>query len=150
MKAPGRTALGVLADANSDIGSRWREVSREFAKVSVQLSTNPASGGTIVNGDLKVGVWLMPDNVNKGELEDFLIALIPHSDVVWPLAQDYINRIPAKMQPTNSSKAEVHAWLAGKPQLLLMGQAISSSQSYFNTSFPLARSLVSWLDQLFV
>lgn len=150
MKAPGRTALGVLADANSNIGSRWREVSRELAKVDVQLSANPVSGGTILSDEIRVGVWLMPDNVNNGELEDFLMALIPSSDVLWPFAQRYIGSIPANVQPMNLSKAEVHAWLAGKPQLLLMGQAISSSRGYFDTNVPLARSLVAWLDQIFV
>ena len=55
--------------------------------------------------------WLMPDNVNDGELENFLIALIPSNDVLWPLAQRYIESIPANEQPKNPRKAEVHAWL---------------------------------------
>ena len=44
MKAPGRTALGVLADANSHIGSRWRDVVSGVCKGKCPTIGKPCFG----------------------------------------------------------------------------------------------------------
>ena len=36
----------------------------------------------------------MPDNGTAGAIEDFVKRMIPASDVVWPLAQEFIAAIP--------------------------------------------------------
>ena len=149
MKAPGRIAVGVMADADASVASRWREISTKFEKAGVTLPRQPGQGGVVVSSRPKVGVWLMPDNLSNGELEDFLRVQIPQNDVVWPLTNAYIGSIPAHLQPRKCSKALVRAWLAGKPEYLLMGAAIGKGEDYFDTSHPLAKSIVGWLDRLF-
>lgn len=149
IKVSGRTVVGVLADANADIHGRWQQVARAFREANVLLPREPVLTGAIVKGSPRVGVWLMPDNARQGELEDFLIDLIPADDEVWQCAQDYIESIPANIRPRKRSKAEVHAWLSGKPKLLPPGIAIDKSDGYFDTDVPLAQSLKRWLNRLF-
>ena len=150
VKAPGRTVVGVLADANANIADRWQEVSEAFQEANILLPSGPMSGGVIAKSSpIRVGVWLMPDNVNRGELEDFLKALIPTDDRVWSLAQTYIDSIPSDIRPLKRSKAEVHAWLAGKPILHPPGVAMDRSEGYFDTDGPLAMNLKQWLNQLY-
>lgn len=128
---------------------RWQEVSQAFQDANILLPSAPVSDGAIVQGSPRVGVWLMPDNARQGELEDFLIDLIPADDEVWHHAQEYIGNIPEDIRPRKRSKAVVHAWLAGKPTLLPPGIAIDKSEDYFDTDVPLAQSLKRWLNGLF-
>ena len=50
--------------------------------------------GTIIQANPRIGIWLMPDNMSVGELEDFVVQMIPEGDQVWPLSQRYIEEIP--------------------------------------------------------
>ena len=48
------------------------------------LPDKPEPSGTIIEGRLRIGIWLMPDNSSIGELEDFVGSMIPCGDPVWP------------------------------------------------------------------
>ena len=90
----------------------------------------------------------MPDNSSSGQLEHFVQQMIPNGDRVWPLAQNYIESIPASDQPRHVTKAQIHAWLAArqrKPQQL--GIAISAGA--FNVKAPIAKDFVDWMLRLF-
>jgi hypothetical protein len=83
--------LGIVVDANMDMEKRWQQVANEFAKTNITLPELCNQDGTIITGmytDWKVGVWLMPDNQNKGEIEDFLSKLIPLDDKRWMYADE--------------------------------------------------------------
>ena len=57
----------------------------------------------------------MPDNESQGELEEFIAELIGDWDIVWPLAVDYVDRIPSFFRDVparKDRKAKVLAWLA--------------------------------------
>ena len=59
-----------------------------------ELPDQPEPSGTIIEGRLRIGIWLMPDNRSTGELEDFVGSMIPSGDPVWPLSEAYIDGIP--------------------------------------------------------
>ena len=92
--AEDRTAVGILLDANGDPQSKWQAVSDRLRDVGVTAPKAPAPDGTIIDGTLRVGVWLMPDNQSSGELEDFIERMIPSSDPVWPLSEGLYQRYP--------------------------------------------------------
>ena len=152
--APGRRALGILVDANDDLNARWQAVSRELALSGITLPQTPDPAGTIIpaQGRLpRIGVWLWPDNRNPGELEDFIISLIPENDPIWPLSEDYINTILArhlnKFTPGKKSRAQVHAWLAVREAPRRMGQAIQYGD--LNPNAPHFAAFATWLTRLF-
>ena len=151
---PGRRAAGILVDANDDLPTRWQAVSDRLAPLGITLPQNPDPAGTIIpaQGRLpRIGVWLWPDNRNPGELEDFIISLIPQNDPIWPLSENYIDTILARhlneFTPGKKSRAQVHAWLAVREDPRRMGQAIQYGD--LNPNAPPFAAFATWLTRLF-
>ncbi|HST60304.1 MAG TPA: DUF3226 domain-containing protein, partial [Longimicrobium sp.] len=131
LRGSGIERVGVVADADSAVASRWASIGdllRNLGYEDVPLA--PAADGTILvqAGKPVVGVWLMPDNTTAGMLEDFIASLVPAGDALLVRAAETIDSIPAeerRFSPVHRSKALIHTWLAwqehpGSP----MGQAI--------------------------
>ena len=154
IKAPGRKTVGILVDANDDPKARWQAIADRLKKADISPPASPCPNGTIVRGNLdlgrpRVGIWLMPDNVSPGELEDFIAGMIPRHDAVWPLSRKYIADIPAPLfSERKTRKAEVHAWLATRQKPRRgMGQAIRARD--LDVASDVCRRFVTWLRQLF-
>ena len=152
IKAPGRTALGILVDANDDLTARRQAIADCLGRAAaINLPPPPAAqAGSVVDGTPRVGVWLMPDNQSAGELEDFIQKLIPAGDPVWPRAETYIDDIPTddrKFATEKMLRAQIHAWLATRAEPRKMGAAIGRGD--LNATHPLATQFVDWLRRLF-
>ncbi len=113
------------------------------------------AGGIVIEGNPefrvpRVGVWMMPDNGSPGELEDFVIGMVPEADTVFPLASAYINDIPEgerKFAADKTRKAELHAWLAARKEPGRMGAAIGAGD--LSVDGELARQFLDWLRRVF-
>ena len=153
VRSSGRLALGILMDANDDISARWQAVGARLRKADVTVPEAPSPEGTIITGqpDLpRVGIWLMPDNKQNGELENFVARLVPKGDPVWPLAVRFVDGIPHEHREFPSQKevrAKLHAWLATQRRPGPMGTAIGAGS--LNATAPVAIQLVDWLKRLF-
>ena len=152
LNAPDRRVLGILADADTNLTGRWASIANRLAEEGVQIPNHPGTDGVIVDtlGKPRVGIWLMPDNLMHGELENFVADMIPDHDPVWPLAQQFIGSIPAshrKFAPVKTRRAEVHAWLATLSDPRLMGQAIGARD--LTVANPLSQTFLRWLSRLF-
>lgn len=156
VQAPGLQAMGILVDANDDVDARWEAVKGRLASAKVDLPDSPVPSGTIIDGGPhdgipRVGVWLMPDNAASGELEDFVIRMIPDCDAVWPLAKRYIDGIPyteRKFSEKKQPRAQLYAWLAAREDPRLMGEAIRTHD--LNVDGPLCQAFAAWLKALFI
>ena len=156
-RTPGRTVMGVVLDANDDLDARWQAVTDRLNRLRREdhfdlpdLPPKPEPGGTILDGRLRIGVWLMPDNLSTGELEDFVGNMIPSGDPVWPRAEDFIDGIPPddrKFAPGKIQRAKVHAWLAARESPRLMGLAIKAED--LDTNVPNSTAFANWLRTLF-
>lgn len=150
LKAPGRQAVGIIVDANSDVTGRWNAVTSHLSKAGVQSPRTPADAGTIIPGTPRVGVWLMPDNKSQGELEDFVVQMIPQEDPVWPLSKRYIDGIPEghrKFTEKKSLRAQLYGWLAAREEPRLMGVSIRARD--LDVNGVLSRTFAAWLTRLF-
>lgn len=152
-QASGREALGILVDGNNDLSARWQSISDRLASLDIQTPATPPSGGLIIDATIgmpRIGVWMMPDNQSRGELEDFVAQMVPDDDPVWPLSQDYIGRIPDEHREFNESKtstAEVYAWLATREDPRQMGAAIGARD--LDIDGELCTRFTDWLNRLF-
>ena len=149
VRVPGRRAVGIIVDADEDPGARWQAVANRLREVNIQPPNSPDPDGTIIAGNPRVGIWLMPDNASAGELEDFISDMIPANDPVWPLSADYIDGIPAahkKFSENKETRAKVHAWLAARENPRPMGQAIRARDLEIGGA--LCQRFVRWLDNL--
>ena len=149
-KAAGRQSVGLLVDANSSLDDRWRSLAGRLRKVGIEPPETLDEEGCVIPGRPRLGLWLMPDNRNSGELEDFVQTLIPAHDPVWPLATKYISEIPPKHRQFSENKvsrAQIHAWLAARKEPRQMGSAIGTGE--LSDDSELAVRLVAWLRNLF-
>ena len=150
MKVSARRAVGILADGNDDPEARWQSISDTLRRGDVRLPEAFDPDGAVMEGEPRVGVWLMPDNRASGELEDFVIGLLPADDPVWPRADRYVEGIPAaerRFRPQKTSRAKIHAWLATRAEPRLMGAAVGAGD--LDANAPPALALVGWLRRLF-
>ena len=151
VRVEGRTAVGILVDANDSLTSRWQAISDRLKAAGVEAPSRPDADGTIIEKDGKprVGVWVMPNNQRPGELEDFIADMIPPSDLVWPLSKAYIDAIPLsdrKFAEGKILRAKVHAWLATRERPRPMGQSIGVGD--LNVDADTCKRFVAWLRQL--
>ena len=146
-------SIGLLLDADHDIYKCWDEVSKEFSRVSIQLPSAPSPTGTIIPeqvGQPRIGIWLMPDNTASGEIEDFVMRMMPANDIVWPIADGYINSIPGPargFEQVKTNKAKLYAWLATRREPSRMGAAIGNLGLEVNG--PLCQDFLNWLADVF-
>jgi hypothetical protein len=161
---PGQECLGIVLDIDSPsddvpggLESRWDSVLDRIRRTGAVLDEleGPEVEGTNFSvrqpeRDLKLGIWLMPDNRSGGELEDFLIEMIPDDDEMLQQARHCLEGVPEEYgyRVTDETKALVHTWLAwqtdpGKP----MGGGVTAE--FFDTNTDLAQRFVAWVRRLF-
>jgi hypothetical protein len=153
-KQSGIKTIGIIIDADTEINSRWMAVKNILSQQDFAIPNElPREGLILLNkNDIKVGVWIMPDNNLNGILEDFISFLVPDSDELLPIVNNTLdeieNRKLNKYSLIHKSKAKIHTWLAwqetpGAP----MG--LSITKKYLNTNDATCLHLIEWLQALF-
>jgi hypothetical protein len=147
--------VGFVLDADTSVDNRWKSVSAKLASVGVlELPKTLSNGGFIGESTefrTRVGVWIMPDNISQGMLEDFLISLIHKNDILISHAEDSTNQAKqkgAEFSDPHRIKAVIHTWLAwqrepGKPF------GIAMKAEYFQQNSPTADTFVRWFRELY-
>ena len=149
----GRVAVGIVLDANDNVAARWQSLKDRIRENNIALPDKPEPSGTII-AEIphrpRIGIWLMPDNQSTGELEDFIVKMIPTGDPVWPRSETYIDGIPVDDREFKEGKilrAKVHAWLATREEPRKMGLAIKTED--LDIVGATCVSFVAWLRELF-
>lgn len=146
--------FGIVIDADTDILARWQSIKSVLDRAGyVGVPDQPDPAGTVIEHDLlpRVGVWIMPNNVLSGMLEDYLAFLVPEGDPLLERARQSVDGIPVeerRFSEAHRSKALIHTWLAwqedpGKP----FGQAITAR--YLRADGPNISEFLAWLRRLF-
>ena len=111
---PNFNTIGIIIDADSDIIMRWSTLKNILSNKGFNIPNDLPSLGLICrNGDeVKVGVWIMPDNNLNGMLEDFVKFLIPENDPCLVIANATLEKIETqklnKYAAIHKSKALIH------------------------------------------
>lgn len=148
--------VGIVIDADIDLAARWQATRDILIRSGYNsIPQMPIPEGTVIqqSGRPVVGIWVMPDNQIPGMLEDFVSLLRPQGDLLWPFAEEAIQKVKTieekyRFRDKYESKARIHTWLAwqkepGKP----MGQAITAR--YLDPDSPHAQELIAWIRRLF-
>jgi hypothetical protein len=146
--------FGVVVDADADIRARWQQIKRILTRAGYgSVPEDPDPAGTVIEQeDLpRVGIWVMPDNILPGMLEDYLCFLVPAGDALFDRACRCVDEIPAeerRFAQIHLVKSLIHTWLAwqddpGSP----LGQAIT--KRYFESEGQHIQELLAWLTRLF-
>lgn len=135
--------------------NRWRSLRDLLRRAfGAQVPEEPVPEGWIgeiafADKVVKAGIWLMPDNVSEGALEEFAISLIAEEDELWQYATDCVDGLPKRRFDTkDESKALIHTWLAWqrKPRMPI-GRAIS--KGVLDPRKPAVEPFVEWARRLF-
>ena len=157
LKESDTEALGVVLDADTDVSSRWHSLRDRLRDAGYDaVPETPVTGGTVVPAPPssvfpRVGVWIMPDNVSPGILEDFLRFLVPSGSPLFQHVEASVSCISPGQRLFRESdlpKVLIHTWLTwqaepGKP----LGTAITAR--YLDPGVPQVDVLVTWLRNLF-
>lgn len=154
MKRSDVRAIGVVVDADVDVRQRWCQLRNVLVEQGFgHLPEKPPGNGLVVerDNDLRVGVWVMPDNKLPGQLEDFVTYMVPEEDTLWPRARASVEDIPTGERLFKSqdfTKAILHTWLAWQEQPgVPPGRAIG--YKYLQPEVPEAARFVAWIRRLF-
>ncbi|MDR3189523.1 MAG: hypothetical protein LBT94_10185 [Prevotellaceae bacterium] len=147
-------AIGIIVDADTEIGRRWVAVKNLLSQQGFAPPDDLPPTGLILSNEsgVKAGVWIMPDNNLNGMLEDFISFLVPPDDELLPIADATLAAIESqhlnKYALIHKSKAKIQTWLAwqdnpGAP----MG--LSITKRYLTTDEETCQRLIGWLRALF-
>jgi len=143
----------VLFDAEQREAQRsWRSVREVLAEDGyAQLPEEMPKSGVIceAEGRPRVGVWIMPDNLSRGMIEDFYLQSIPRDDRERIRSEQFIQSIPSseRLFGAKISKAVYGVWLSIQKEPTSPAQAITRNLvSRESGQLPL---FVSWLQRLF-
>lgn len=145
---------GIVVDADQDLPARWQSIRDVLTRAGYAgIPALPDPAGTVVDHeDLpRLGVWIMPDNLVPGMLEDYMVLLVPEGDSLIDHARRCLDEIPAdrlRFAPVHRTKALIHTWLSrqqdpGTP----LGQAIT--KRYFRAESPHVAAFLSWLTRVY-
>ena len=153
LKASGLHRIGIIVDADLSIAERWNQVRGMLGKAGYKdVPQTPDPTGTVLEDpDLPVvGVWLMPNNIIEGMVEDFVACLVPSDDRALPLAKAALEGIESadrRFPPQHFSKALIHTWLAWQEEPgVKMGAAIA--RRYLDPGAAVAATFLSWLTRM--
>ncbi len=118
LKSSALKILGIILDADDEPTDRWQSMRNclldRYPDIPEEL---PATGLIHENpGEIKVGVWMMPDNREQGMLETFLQLLLPNDgEALWKFTEQSCQQAKtqgAAFKDCHSDKAKIHTWLA--------------------------------------
>lgn len=150
--------IGVVVDADRAAhGGGFAVTLQRFTDALAQGAYQPdpmAAAGLVFShpdGLADLGLWIMPNNLDEGMLEDWIKQCInPSESALYQHAEKSIDAIPGapKFQPWHRSKAEVATWLAWqkKPEHGLYNAA---QTDLINVEAPLFKALQAWLRHVF-
>lgn len=154
LKESSLSQLGIIIDADDNPFGRWESIKNRCQASIPNLPNELPEDGLIceVTKDLKFGVWLMPDNFQRGMLETFLAYMIPDdTEPLWQFAQssvqEAINR-GAKLTEVQYDKANIYTWLAWQdPPGRQLHQAVK--ERVLDPQHPRAQKFVIWFKNLY-
>ncbi|CAK8716964.1 DUF4435 domain-containing protein [Candidatus Electronema halotolerans] len=152
LKASGLKILGIILDADEFPSKRWQSIRNCLIERFPDLPEQLPQSGLIHLGEIKVGVWMMPDNKERGMLETFLQFLLPEdSKALWQFSEQSCHQAKeqgACFKDCHSDKAKIHTWLAWQnPPGRQLGYAIK--ERILSPDSPQAEIFMQWFKALF-
>lgn len=158
LQSPDVEHIGIIIDAD-DKGAenRFKSLIDFIQKETTENLANAklTSKGYChkLNDGRTIGIWIMPDNLNEGYLENFVSSMIPKNDESWQFAQEKVKELSkesyCKFNTTTQQKALVHTYLAWqKTPGLPMGTAVKAG--FLKVENPLLENFTIWFKNVFV
>ncbi|XOF32966.1 MAG: DUF3226 domain-containing protein [Candidatus Electrothrix sp. YB6] len=152
LKASGLKILGIILDADDEPADRWQSIRNCLLERYPDIPEELPATGLIHPGEIKIGVWMMPDNQQQGMLETFLQFLLPEDDKeLWEFTEQSCRQATnygASYKEPHLDKAKIHTWLAWQnPPGRQLHNAVM--ERILSPTSPQAASFMQWFQKLF-
>ena len=154
LKSANREAVGIILDADLDQDARYQQLKSRCSVLFPSLpDAIPSEGLIAVNGDgLRLGVWIMPDNIAPGILETFLEHLVPESaKQLWDHGVSSVQQamqMGAQCTDCQLPRAHLYTFLAWQDPPN-QSPGVSLSKKILNPNSPKAYLFANWFKTLF-
>lgn len=149
--------IGVIIDADQDVSSSWASIKSVIDSTNNYVAPMDIPlGGLILKPSVpdnpKVGVWIMPNNSNRGMLEDFMKEMIPQDDNLVGIVSNTLDDLESKglqrYKAVHRSKAWIHTYLAWQDE---PGNTLATAvdQNVLNPRAAIVKSFADWMRLLF-
>lgn len=110
----GLVSLAITRDADTDAAGAFASACAALANAGLAV---PSAHGQFAGANPQVGVWILPDGITPGMLEDLCMASV-QTDLALPCVDEYFRCVGqrAGRQPNNIAKARLHVWLASQAE----------------------------------
>ena len=123
-------------------------------KQNIKAPNNLPTQGYVdeLDNNVRIGVWIMPDNQHTGMIETFLTKLVPADDPLWAYTLEVTNNAKGKGAPfkeVHHDKAKIHCWLAWQDE---PGYQLHEAVKYklLEPGREEATRFINWFKRLFV
>lgn len=153
-KEAGVTTVGIMLDADSNPAGRYQSIRNTSSRFFADLPETMPVGGLVAKnlGGMRMGLWIMPDNLAEGCLETFLRYLVPNSEEpIWKHAVESVQSAKASgatCPDKDIPKSNLYTWLAWQnppgqqPGLALTKHILDPKSAY-------AEPFVKWFRALY-
>lgn len=151
-------ALGIIIDADGlsdNQPSRVSDILGQCKKIIPDFDWTLSAKGIVASDQTgkRIGLWVMPDNLNPGMLENLLLSLPPANQLdlveqARSATQNAKANHAAPYAAVHEHKAIIHTWLAWQdPPGRQLHQAIQ--ENMLQPHSPIADAFVDWFRRLF-
>ncbi len=152
-------SVGLIVDGDRDPYRIWRRLQQlpilSETEPEIGEQTLPESGFVadcrFGSSNVAVGIWVMPDNHSPGQLEDFVLRLVPDRDPVKALAFSYITGLPTEQfqfEDHRVAKHVAHSWLSAYYPGWSFDDALNHGQLADPTNTAVGAAFLDWLRQI--
>ena len=136
------TRVAIIRDADDSYQSAYQSICDSLAHVGL---TVPEQTLSFTSGRPSVGVFIMPNNADKGNLEDLCLQSISTSAVIECISNFWDCICDRGVQPKNRSKSQVQTYLSTMPETCTsLGRA--AIQGHWNFSSPQFNDLKNFMS----
>lgn len=154
LKASSLKIIGIIIDADEHPHDRWQSIRNCIIDKFPDIPENIPDTGLIhhPHDEIKIGIWMMPDNKERGMLETFLKILLPNNDdELWKLTENSCQKaseIGAPFKDYHIDKAKIHTWLSWQnPPGRQLHNAIM--ERILDPKSPYAAPFINWFQELY-
>ena len=141
-------SLAVIHDADNNVQGSFQRICKVLEDNGLQ---SPKELSSFTSNSLKIGVFIVPDNKSKGNLESLCLSTVESKDII-PCVDSFMNCIKEPSHkdyrfPKNIHKARCRAFLSAMEQDTA-SLGIAACKGYWNFNSEKLQPLVNFLKQL--
>nr|VFJ42668.1 MAG: hypothetical protein BECKFW1821A_GA0114235_100220 [Candidatus Kentron sp. FW] len=152
---PNVRSLGLIRDAeDKEADAAFSSICSVLKKYTLPV---PKASNTVIDGkngrgkNIRVGIFIMPNNADAGMLEDLCLESV-QEESVFTCVEQYmdccLSALPEDEQPRNRAKARVQTYLAARKEIV-NSLGVGARNGYWNLDHACFHDIKRFLRALF-